>query len=39
MGRINPEKVSQLTGHDVQTLDENYAENVNNCSSLFEIIF
>lgn len=39
MGRMNPEKALQLTGHDIQTLYENYAENVNNYSRLPEIIF
>jgi integrase len=35
---MNPVEVAQLTGHDVQTLYENYAENVNSRPRLPEII-
>ena len=35
---MNPVEVAQLTGHDVQTLYENYAGNVNSRPRLPEII-
>ena len=35
---MNPVEVAQLTGHDVQTLYENYAGNVNSRPMLPEII-